>query len=293
MEIIEDFLNYLKVELGLSNNSIKAYKSDLLKFFNFCHLKNIEDIQIIKKSDITNFIIYCRSKHISSASIARYMESLKMFFKYLLSESIIKDDFSQFVESQNVQKKLPHTLTKDEVIQLLDFAGQNKRHIKRNNAIIELLYASGARVSEIANLKIEDINLDIGYIRCFGKGSKERIIPIGKRAIEKIRDYVAKERTKIANSTNTFLFISSKKGRLSRETIWRIIKEYQNSSGIKERIYPHIFRHSFATHLLENGIDIRYLQEMLGHASIATTQIYTHVNQDRLKWLHKKFHPRS
>ncbi len=278
---IEDFMQHLEFELGLSRNTILSYKRDLVKFYNF-----IGKNGSVTKAKLESYASFLALHGLAIKSISRKLTSLRMYLKYLLRENIIKKDLSVFVRLPKVDKNLPDFLDKAQVIRLLDTSDMSLRDL----SILELLYSTGIRVSELVNLRLQQVNLEGGYIRAVGKGSKERIVPLGSIASAKLEDYIRKERS-TGKRVSEYLFVSRKGQKLRRETVWRVVKRFQPLIG--KNIYPHIFRHSFATHLLEGGADLRYIQEMLGHSSVSTTQIYTHVNKEKLKEMHQKFHPRA
>lgn len=280
MKNIDGFASHLEYELGLAKNTVLAYKRDLQKFTEFLGKRSIS------KDSVEGFSSYLAAKGLAVRSFSRTLTCLRMYLKYLLREGLLKKDLTVFVRLPKVDKRLPDLLDKTQINRLLD----GKFASLRDTAILELLYSTGLRVSELANLKMQSLNLDGGYMRVIGKGSKERIVPVGMVAVSAVREYIAAERSK-SKRTSEYLFVSRKGERLRRETIWRIVKKYQ--SIIQKNIYPHIFRHSFATHILEGGADLRHIQEMLGHSSVATTQIYTHLNKEKLKSVHIKFHPRA
>ena len=292
-ELIDTFLNYLSVERGLSNNTIISYREDLNTYLDFIEKSNIDVLSKISKDNITNFMFAQKDKGIGVNSVARRLAAIRMFHRFLTRERILKSDPSTLIESPKLWKRIPETLSLNEVEVLI--AQPNVRNVQgiRDKAILETLYATGMRVSEAVNLRKDNVNLDIGFLRCIGKGSKERVIPVGKKAIVSIQRYLEVSRPKLLkNKESEFLFVSRFGKKISRQSFWKIIKKHAQAARIKKPIKPHILRHSFATHLLEHGADLRSVQEMLGHSNISTTQIYTHINKDRLKSIHKQFHPR-
>lgn len=292
-ELIDTFLNYLSVERGLSNNTIISYREDLNTYLDFIEKSNIDVLSKISKNNITNFMFAQKERGIGANSIARRLAAIRMFHRFLTRERILKSDPSTLIESPKLWKRVPETLSLNEVEALI--AQPNVRDAQgiRDKAILETLYATGMRVSEAVNLRKDNVNLDIGFLRCIGKGSKERVIPLGKKAIAGIQRYLEVSRPKfLKGKESEFLFVSRFGKKISRQSFWKIIKKHAQAARIKKPIKPHILRHSFATHLLEHGADLRSVQEMLGHSNISTTQIYTHINKDRLKSVHKQFHPR-
>jgi len=290
---LEAFIDYLRIEKGLSRNSIYSYSEDLKKYKRYIKRIGITDPRKIDRKDITDFL-FAQRKRISASSISRMLSTIKNFHRFLLREKIVSSDSSDLIEAPKLEKKIPSFLSMDEVTKILKVPNLKKHQGIRDRAILELMYATGLRVSELAKLQILDINLDVGFIRCKGKGSKERIVPLGKIAERFINKYFNESRPRLlAKKENPYLFLAQGGRSLSRQSIWKMIKEVVKKAKIKKRVSPHTLRHSFATHLLERGADLRSVQEMLGHASITTTQIYTHVNQTRLKKIHRQFHPRA
>jgi len=292
-ELIEAFLNYLSVERGLAKNTIISYKEDLNSYVDFMVHNRIDALSKIAKNDIINFMLSQKDKGISANSISRRLAAIRMFHRFLARERILKSDPTSLIESPKLWKKIPDTLSLNEVDVLIAQPDIRSKQGIRDKAILETLYATGMRVSEAADLKAQNVNLDVGFLRCIGKGNKERVIPLGKKAILGLKRYLEVSRPHLLkNRESDFLFISRFGKRISRQSLWKIIKKYAKQAKIKKTIKPHTLRHSFATHLLERGADLRSVQEMLGHSNISTTQIYTHINKDRLKMIHKMFHPR-
>ncbi|MDI6733581.1 MAG: site-specific tyrosine recombinase XerD [Planctomycetota bacterium] len=295
MKELDLFLSYLDVECGLSRNTLESYRSDIEIFLKYI-TSGSKDIPVsaISSADIYKFIHSQRSRNISANTIIRRIVALRMFFRFLTVEGHIKEDPSILVDKPKSWQRLPDTLSYNEIEKILNYYSTEKPLDIRNKTVLEILYATGARASEVSNLKLRDVNLSAGYIKCFGKGSKERIVPIGEEAQSALKKYLSEARpllVKPHSPENVFL---SRRGKiLSREVIWSIVKHSAGMVGLRGRIYPHLLRHSFATHLLERGANIRYVQEMLGHSNIATTQIYTHIDKERLKSVHKKYHPRA
>lgn len=294
MEVyLEAFIDYLKVEKGLADNSVYSYNEDLKKYQTYLKKKGIEDPKKINRKDITDFLFVLR-KRISPNSIARILSTVKSFHKFLLREKITPSDPAGLVDAPKLEKKIPNFLNFEEVAVILKAPNLKKPQGIRERAILELMYATGLRVSELVKLKKSDINLDVGFIKCMGKGSKERIVPLGKIAENFLQKYLDEARPKLLSKKESIFIFLAQGGRpISRQSVWKMIKRIVRKAGIKKKVSPHTLRHSFATHLLERGADLRSVQEMLGHASITTTQIYTHVNQRRLKAIHSKYHPRA
>jgi len=291
-EFITPFLDYLSVERGLSRNTIESYRDDLKQYAAFSLSRKTASAGAVTRNEITEFMFFQKEKGIDANSISRRLSCLRMFFRFLVRERIIRTDPTDLVESPKLWKKIPDTLSFNEVEALLAQPPLRKPQGMRDRAILDTLYATGMRVSEVAGLRKDNVHLDVGFVRCIGKGNKERIIPLGKKASEAIERYLAARPGFLGGKESDLLFISRLGRGLSRQSIWKMIKQYAKQARIKKLIKPHIMRHSFATHLLERGADLRSVQEMLGHANISTTQIYTHVNKDRLKSVHKMFHPR-
>jgi integrase/recombinase XerD len=293
-ELAEEFLNYLSVERGLSDNTISAYRADLYKYITYVEEKKKRDHpDEVERTDIRDYMMSLKDNGLSSNSISRNLVAIKVLHRFLLREKYSKSDVTSVLDSPKLWKHLPDTLSLSEVEQILKQPNLRKWMGIRDKAALELMYATGLRVSELVNLEVDNINFDIGFVRCIGKGNKERIIPVGKQAQEALSRYIEKVRPKLLKgSPAKGLFLSRLGKKMSRQSFWKMIKRYANQAGIKKEITPHTLRHSFATHLLERGADLRVVQEMLGHADISTTQIYTHINKDRLKSIHHKYHPR-
>ncbi len=291
---IDEFINFLAVERGLAQNTLLAYRHDLNKYLEFLDEKGVKGIDHVTKDHVTKSMFAQKEHGISTSTICRSLAAIKMFHRFLVRERLAKEDPTNLVDTPKLWKRIPEVLNGDEINAMINASKGKDWQSIRDNAILELFYASGMRVSELSNIKIEDINLEIGYIRCLGKGSKERMIPIGKSAKESIVKYIAGPRKKLVKENKiSTVFISRLGKKISRQSIWKIIKLYARKAGIKKEIKPHTLRHTFATHLLQHGADLRSVQEMLGHSDISTTQIYTHVDKDKLKSVHKEFHPRG
>jgi len=293
--LIESFLNYLIVECGLSENTIKGYKSDLRNFSNYLQDESIKRFQDLRAKMIVNFIEKEKQRGLSENSISRSLVTIKMLYKYMIMEGKISANPMSSVNTLKLQKHLPEVLHYKAVEEILRAPDCNDKLGIRDKAILELMYATGARVSEVASIRVGWINFDYGYIRCQGKGSKQRIVPMGAEASKSIRRYLQEVRPFLVKieGDEPLLFLSRTGKKLRRENIWSIVKKYAVKAGIRSNISPHTLRHSFATHLLEGGADLRSVQEMLGHSNISTTQIYTHIDRKYLKSIHQKFHPRA
>ena len=290
---LEEFLNYLTVEKGLAVNTISSYRRDLNKYIKYLEENNITSFSKTKRQNITNFMLYLKDKGLNSNSISRALVAIKMLYRYLVNERYLKEDVTGVISLPKLWRKLPEVLSPEEVENLLRSPNLRTKQGLRDKAVLELMYATGMRVSEIASLKLNDLNLDMGFVKCTGKGEKERIIPLGSYASRALSRYLDKLRPRLLKQKDqSSLFLSRLGRKISRQTFWKAIKIYAKKAKIKKEISPHTLRHSFATHLLERGADLRTVQEMLGHSDISTTQIYTHINKERLKQIHRKFHPR-
>ncbi|MDD5617838.1 MAG: site-specific tyrosine recombinase XerD [Candidatus Omnitrophica bacterium] len=293
LDLIEVFLNYLFVERGLSQNTVISYKRDLLRYDRFLRSMNINDVNKIDKENIRSYLVYQKEKELASTSIARSLVAIRLFHRFLIREKLSLKDPTDVIDSPKLWKKIPNALSFAEIEKLLSAPDIRDKKGIRDKAILETLYAAGLRVSELSSLKLEDANLDAGFVRCLGKGKKERVVPIGKVAISSLKKYIENSRPKfIKKKDSKFLFLNHSGSSISRIYIWKLIKAYAKKARIKNPVKPHVLRHSFATHLLERGADLRSVQEMLGHTNISTTQIYTHIDKDRLKTIHRTFHPR-
>ena len=292
--LILDFINYLSVEKGLAKNTLESYGRDLRKFAGFLNDIDIHDIRMVTRNVVLSFMTHLQNQGRANSTICRNLAAIKSFFRFLLQDNILESDPTADFESPKTVKRLPKVLTPAEVDKLLNQPKLGLPAGKRDKAMLELLYATGIRVSELVSLNLSDLFMDNGFIRCFGKGSKERIIPVGSTAVQYTQDYINRgRRNLLGEKSSQALFLNWHGNRLTRQGFWKIIKKYAKEIDIKKDIMPHTLRHSFATHLLENGADLRSVQEMLGHADISTTQIYTHITRNRLKDVYSKTHPRA
>lgn len=292
---LKEYLAHIKLEKNLSQNTVVSYKNDINSFISYLKDLRIDDPSNITSDHIRAFFKTIKEIGLSGSSSARYFSSLKGFFLYLLKNKYIVKNPIEKITAPKISKKLPGVLNIPEIEKILSSPEVDNKLGLRDKTILELFYACGTRVSELINLKVNDLFLDDEIIRVFGKGSKERLIPIGSSAIKWIGEYLKKSRPllmKKSKSENN-LFLNLRGAKLSRMGIWKIIDRYVKQAGIKKEVHPHTFRHSFATHLLEGGADLRAVQEMLGHADISTTQIYTHIDRDYIKQVHKQYHPRG
>ncbi len=284
-EYLERFSSYLILEKGLKENSVSSYKQDIKAFLMYF---NNTDILTLTYSDIMNFLISKR-KTLAPSSIAHLISSIKVFYRFLVSEEFTKNNPTINLETPHLEKKIPQILTVEEVERILVLPEVSTKTGIRDKAILETFYATGVRISELINLRIENVNLNLGYLRCVGKRGKERVIPIGKVAINAIRKYLALRK----NPKRGYLFVNPSGNMFSRIGMWKLVKRYVKKANITKEITPHSLRHSFATHLLEKGADLRIIQELLGHQNISTTEIYTQIDRTNLKALYKKYHPRG
>jgi len=290
---VKSFLNYLTVEAGLSENTVLAYGRDLKSFLGHCKSNNIRHLTQIRPAVIQDYLRILTIDDKGESSIKRALVAIRMFLRYSKLMGLVEDDFTAILESPKIWQRLPSICSKQQVVDLLNAPSPDEPFYLRDKAMLELLYATGMRASELAGLRIPDLNLDIAYLRCLGKGNRERVIPIGKVAIEATVEYLAKLRPGLAKSFSDNFLLLSRTGRpMSRIEVWRLVKKYAMRAGMPRNLTAHTLRHCFATHLLSGGADLRSIQEMLGHVDIATTQIYTHVDQERLREIHRKFHPR-
>lgn len=290
---IARFVQYLRRECRLSDNTVAAYTRDLRRFYQWNAERSIGALTIAR---LTDYVSYLADQSLAPASIARHLVALKMFFRFLQLEGVLKENFAELLGSQRLWQRLPEVLSPKQIDAFLAAPQRNDVFYLRDKALLEMLYATGCRVSEISNLKLSDVHLTERICRCVGKGNKQRLVHLGSVAIAAVREYLEKLRPRLVNGAGgdgDWLFVSRSGRRLRREAIWELVKKYALLGGVSSEISPHTMRHSFATHLLAGGADLRQVQEMLGHASIATTQIYTHVDQTRLKKVHRQFHPRA
>ena len=292
-QLANDFLAYLRVEAGLAENTILAYGRDLKDFLQYCNSIKINELQQIRPEVVQKYIQILGAGDKSESSTKRALVAIRMFIKFTNLTGLISDDFTAILEGPKLWQRLPIVCNKQQVINLLNAPNPKEPFYLRDKAMLELLYATGVRASELAGLRTADLNFEVGYLRCKGKGGRERIIPVGKTAIAATIEYLKGLRPKLNKPfSNDFLLLSRTGRPMGRIEIWRLIKKYAVRAGMPRNLTVHTLRHCFATHLLAGGADLRSVQEMLGHVDIATTQIYTHVDSERLKSVHKKFHPR-
>ncbi|MTI21656.1 site-specific tyrosine recombinase XerD [Fulvivirga sp. RKSG066] len=293
---IRQFKNYLKLERSLSDNSVEAYIRDIIKLKQFVELSNLDvSPHKIEALHLQNFIEYINELGMTAHSQARVLSGIKAFYKYLMFEDLIEKDPTVLIEGPKLGRKLPDTLSYHEIVDLMAAIDMSKPEGPRNRAILEVLYSSGLRVSELVDLRLSNIYFDIGFLRVVGKGNKERLVPIGKDAMKHLKIYIEEVRVHldIKDGHENYAFLNRRGRQLTRVMIFTIIKNLAKAIGMKKNVSPHTFRHSFATHLIEGGADLRAVQEMLGHESITTTEIYTHLDRDYLRQVIQDFHPRS
>jgi len=292
--LVDRYINYLLIEKGLADKTIESYSTDLSRYVASLKASGIEHAAAIDTTLIIQHLITLGQSNLSSRSRARHLISLRGFHRFLVQEKITQHDPARLVDLPKGSLKLPDVLSVEEINGILDVPDVKKPRGSRDAAMLELLYAAGLRVTELVLLKVPDVNLDAGFVRVLGKGSKERIVPIGGHARDKIRTYLEVARPSLLRGiTSPYLFTARAGKPMTRQGFWKLLKQYALTAGIGKTVTPHSFRHSFASHLLEGGADLRSVQLMLGHVDIATTQIYTHVARDHLRAIHKKYHPRG
>lgn len=293
-QLVDQYLNHLIVEKGLADKTVEAYAGDLAAFVAFLRHQRIEDVNQADTAAILKYVIELRKQGRGGRTRARHLVALRGFYQYLHQSGMLNSNPAKLIELPKSGLKLPEVLDQDRVDRLINAPDVKTPIGMRDAAMLELIYAAGLRVSELINLKVAAVNLEAGFVRVLGKGSKERIVPIGRKAIEAIQVYLADGRPRqLKKTTSHYLFVARAGRPMTRQGFWKLLRGYSLAAGIKQRVTPHSLRHSFASHLLEGGADLRAVQIMLGHVDIATTQIYTHVAQKRLIELHRKFHPRG
>jgi integrase/recombinase XerD len=291
--VIRSFLSYLRVEKGVSMNTHDAYRRDVEKFQEFAAKKHLRLEQATRET-IVDFLRSLYQRKLESRSVARNLVTLRQFFRFALIEGIVKEDPTETVESPRFRMGLPRFLSVEEVDRLLAAPDVGTIIGLRDKAMIEVMYSAGLRVSELCGLRLSDVHFDAGYVRCMGKGSKERLVPIGRQAMEIVQRYLRDSRPKLLREKSTeLLFLNRHGGACSRHGFWKTVSDFGRKAGLTKQLKPHMLRHSFATHLLDRGADLRAVQMMLGHTDIATTQIYTHVVEERLKQVYRAHHPRA
>lgn len=294
-QLLIKYLEYLLIERGMAQNTLESYGRDLRRFLDFVHDdKKLSDVRNITPEVIVEYLVKIREEGLSAVSMNRSLAAMRGLYKYLLREKIIQDNPLANIEMAKVWMKLPDTINKEEMKTILAQPGTQTIAGLRNTAMLELLYATGIRVSELINLTMNSFNWQVGFLVVMGKGSKERIVPVGKVAYNSVRKYVDEARPKLMQKKSTDVLFLNRFGRkFTRQGFWKIVVDCARKAGLQKKVYPHTFRHSFASHLLEGGADLRAVQVMLGHSDISTTQIYTHVTRERLREVHQKYHPRG
>jgi len=290
---VKEFLDYLTVEAGLSSNTVLAYGRDLRGFLKYCLARKASRLGDIEPGIIQDYLRFLADNSQSENSIKRSLVSIRMLLRFAKLTGRVQDDYGMVLDGPKIWEKLPVLCNKQQVMKLLSAPDSREPFYFRDKAMLELLYATGVRAAELAGLKVSDLNLDIGYLRCLGKGSRERVVPLGLSAISATKEYLQKLRPSLEKPFSEGFLLLSRTGRpLSRIELWRLVKKYARRAGMPRNLSVHTLRHCFATHLLAGGADLRSVQEMLGHVDIGTTQVYTHVDQERLRKIHKRFHPR-
>ena len=293
-QLLDQFLHFLIVEKGLSKNTIEAYSHGLTRFLNHLRGKGVQEIRDVDKFHVRGFLLALKKKNLAAKSIVRNLVAIRTFFRFLIEEGILETNPVEELESPKVAKTLPEILTLKEIEQILEQPNLQTPLGIRDRAMLEMLYATGMRVSELTHLPTHQVNLEGGYVLLYGKGSKERIVPLGSEAMKWVTQYLKTARGILAKGKESpSLFINRSGKGMSRQGFWKNLKDYGRRAGLRKRITPHLLRHSFASHLLERGADLRSVQMMLGHVDISTTQIYTHVTGERLKKIHQRYHPRG
>jgi len=293
---ISSFLTHVQVEKGLAVNTLSAYRRDLVKFEDFAKKRKLA-LAAVKRDDLVDFLASLYRQKLESKTVARHLVTLRNFFRHAQVEELLAEDPTAHLESPKIRRSLPGYLRLEEVEKLLELPDQTTPLGLRDRAMLEVLYSTGLRVSELTSLRVMDLDTKVGCVRCIGKGDKERIVPIGRKALAIVEKYLRHGRIALIGTTRgragEFLFVNRSGGRIRRVGVWKIFSSYGRKAGLRVPLTPHMLRHSFATHLLERGADLRSVQLMLGHSDISTTQIYTHVVEERLKQIYKAHHPRA
>jgi len=293
-ELAEFFLHYCAAECGLSDNTLEAYERDVGDFLAFSGASDAEDLAGIKAGDLVRYVDACADRGLASGTVLRRVVAVRMFYRFLMLEGFVERDPAEAFQTPRLWKRLPDVLTEQEVEALIGAPRPDTPIGVRDRAALELLYATGARATELCGLDVGEVNLEYRFVRLYGKRRKERLVPVGRRAIAALRDYLARGRPRLMRDPTESALLLTKSGRrLDRRTLWRRVRAAARAAGIGRDVHPHTLRHSFATHLLSGGADLRAVQVMLGHADISTTEIYTHVDRSRLRTIHAKFHPRG
>ncbi len=291
-DLLALFTDFISIEKGLSKNTLLSYSRDLRRYLASLKKSGVASVVRAARKDIMDFLLAERTRELSPRSVSRELVAVRMFHRFLTEEGYAEEDVTAAIEAPKLWKNLPDTLSVREIESLIAAADLKKPKGLRDHACLELMYAAGLRASETSGLKLSEVHFDLGYLRVRGKGGKERVVPMGDAAKKSLKRYIERVRSKWVKPGEEALFVNRFGRKMSRVTVWQIIKDHAVLAGISKQIYPHTLRHSFATHLLENGADLRVVQELLGHSDISTTQIYTHIEKSRLKSIHQKFHPR-
>jgi integrase/recombinase XerD len=293
---ISSYLTHVQVEKGLASNTLSAYRRDMAKFEDFAKKRKLA-LNAVKRDDLVDFLASLYRQKLESKTVARHLVTLRNFFRHAQVQGVISEDPTAHLESPKIRRSLPGYLRLEEVEKLLELPDQKTPLGLRDRAMLEVLYSTGLRVSELTSLRVTDLDMKVGCVRCIGKGDKERLVPVGRKALGIVERYLRDGRTALIGpgrgSAGAFLFVNRRGGRISRVGVWKIFSAYGRKAGLRVPLTPHMLRHSFATHLLERGADLRSVQLMLGHSDISTTQIYTHVVEERLKQIYKAHHPRA
>lgn len=293
-DLLDRYLNHLLIEKGAAGNTLEAYGRDLNRYASFLEQRGIDNPRFVVPETVVEFLVQIKGEGLSANSMNRALAALRGYYKFLLQEKVVDQSPLANIELAKVWMRLPDTVSKEEMNLILSQPGEETPKAQRDSAMLELLYATGLRVSELACLTMNSINWQVGFLTVMGKGGKERVVPIGKTAYDSVRRYVDEARPKLVKSRTTdVLFLNRFGGAFTRQGLWKIIIHYVRKAGLQKNVHPHTFRHSFASHLLEGGADLRAVQVMLGHSDISTTQIYTHVTRDHLTQIHRKYHPRG
>jgi len=293
-ELLNRYHRYLLIEKGASGNTLEAYGRDLKRYLTFLDQKGISDARSVAPQTVVDFLVQIKSEGLSANSMNRALAALRGFYNYLLQERFLEESPLTHIELAKVWMRLPDTVSQEEMNRILSGPDNSTPSGLRDRAMLELLYATGLRVSELISLSMNSINWQVGFLAVMGKGGKERVVPVGRTAYDAVRRYVDEARPKFVRSKTTEVLFLNRFGRaFTRQGLWKIIVGYAQKAGLQKNVHPHTFRHSFASHLLEGGADLRAVQVMLGHSDISTTQIYTHVTRERLKEIHRKYHPRG
>ncbi len=293
-ELVDRFINYILSEKGLSKNTAESYNRDLIKFLNFLEKHGNREVISVTREDILLFLGELLEEGKKPRSVSRALVSIRVFYRYLISQGLVKKNPAALIEGMKIKKELPRVMSYSDIMKIINIIKPDDASGLRDLAMIELLYATGIRVSELVNLKLGDVDLNVGYLRVLGKGTKERIVPVGEYARKRVKEYLDIARPRLLGKRiSEHLFITRFGTKFTRQGFWLMVKNYARLAGVKVNVTPHVFRHSFATHLLERGADLRTLQTMLGHSDISTTQVYTHVSSEQLKRVYKRSHPRA